>query len=137
MYLTASATFRVESNSKTKKELEMNGSIKDFFVSDNLGRRFCFCTDKSPSGAPIASTFVNAAGHLNKGYVWHFSLEEKPGKRSNFETAICLSHRASRQNILSAFCLQNASSGDQDKQRLLRLYVARQKKSKVPESAPI
>lgn len=115
----------------------MNGPIKDFFVSDNLGRRFCFCTDKSPSGSSLASTFVNAAGHLNKGYVWHFSLEEKPGKRSNFETAICLSHRVSRQNILSAFCLQNASSGDQDKQRLLRLYVARQKKSKVPESAPI
>lgn len=61
----------------------MSGPIKDFYVSDNLGRRFYFYTEKTPSGAPLASTFSNAAGHLNKGYVWHFSLEEKPGKRTD------------------------------------------------------
>ena len=115
----------------------MSGPIKDFYVSDNLGRRFYFYTEKAPSGAPLASTFSNAAGHLNKGYVWHFSLEEKPGKRTEFSDSICLSHRATRQDVLSAFCLLNASSGDQDKQCLLRLYVAQQTKGRTSESAPV
>lgn len=114
----------------------MNGSIKDFFCRSTLVVVSVFVR-KSPSGAPLASTFVNAAGYLNKGYVWHFSLEEKPGKRTDFQDSLCLSHRATRQDILSAFCLQNASSGYQGKQRLLRLYVARQKKDKAPESTPI
>lgn len=84
----------------------MKGPVKDFSVLDALGRRCFFRTEKSSSGTPHASAFQNAAGYLNKGYVWHFSLEEPSGKDTKFQGSVCLSHRATRRDILSAFCIR-------------------------------
>lgn len=90
----------------SSSESQMNGPVKDFSVTDTLGRRCFFSTEKSSSGNPHASAFQNAAGYLNKGYIWHFSLEEPSGKNAKFQGSVCLSHRASRRDILSAFSIR-------------------------------
>lgn len=87
-------------------EPSMTGPIKDFSITDANGKQCFFYTEKTPSGTPRAGTFLNDAGHINKGYFWHM----RTGSSADTEELlppICLSLNASRAQIQAAFFKSN------------------------------